>query len=295
MSQTDSPLKLLVRETIRDIAAWLLNADVLEVESLNIELTIESPRVDLLFRLWFNDGQHCLFHLEFQGRSSKPAMPRRQLNHLSRLALQEEWPFTLESFVLYTDEYAGANDTGYHQIKRRDGTPALMWQYSPVHLWREPAESILKLDRPGIIPLMGLMKIQHPQETFPEMIRQLHREPDETKREFLFTSLLTLMKNEEYSLMLEQLMNTDELLIDSPFLRRLQIRTTLKSSRSHIMQVILKRFNPPVQTYLHIEGDLNQIDNPETLEQLFAAALDAHSTESFMQTLQTIVSTPTPT
>ena len=68
-----------------------------------------------------NFGRIAAISLEFQGRSSKPAMPRRQLNHLARLALQEEWPFTLESFVLYTDEYAGANDTGHHQIKRRDG------------------------------------------------------------------------------------------------------------------------------------------------------------------------------
>ncbi len=53
MSQTDSPLKLLVRETIRDIAAWLLKAEVVDTEAINIELTTESPRVDLLFRLWF--------------------------------------------------------------------------------------------------------------------------------------------------------------------------------------------------------------------------------------------------
>ena len=39
MSQTDSPLKLLVRETIRDIAAWLLKAEVVDAEAINIELS----------------------------------------------------------------------------------------------------------------------------------------------------------------------------------------------------------------------------------------------------------------
>ena len=294
MSQTDSPLKLLVRETIRDIAAWLLKAEVVDTEAINIELTTESPRVDLLFRLWFADGHRCLFHLEFQGRSSKPAMPRRQLNHLSRLALQEEWPFILESFVLYTDEYAGANDTGYHQIKRRDGSPVLTWNYTPIHLWRESAETILELDRPGIIPLMGLMKFQHPETTLPEMVRQIQQEPDESKREFLFTSLLSLLQNEEYSLMLEKLIETDESLIDSPYLRRLKKQTALENSRSHTLKVVIKRFNPPIQTYQLIEHNLEHVDSLETLEKLFAAALDADTTESFLQSLMATVSAPMP-
>jgi hypothetical protein len=110
MSATDIPLKLLARQNIHDIASWLLGRDIVTAEELSIELATQTPRVDLVFQLTLRDSQTCLFHLEFQGRRSKPSMPRRQLNHLSRLSLQYDWPLILESFVLYIEKYAGHDD-----------------------------------------------------------------------------------------------------------------------------------------------------------------------------------------
>lgn len=87
MTESDEPLKLLLRYAITDIASWLLGQEVVMAEELNIELATPTPRLDMLYEVTLVDGRTCLFHIEFQGRRSRPAMPRRQLNHLSRLAI----------------------------------------------------------------------------------------------------------------------------------------------------------------------------------------------------------------
>ncbi|MEW5986782.1 MAG: hypothetical protein AB1791_09125 [Chloroflexota bacterium] len=221
MSEVDQPLKLLVRQFIQDVASWLLGQEVVRAQEMSVELVTEAPRVDSLFQLELADGRSCLFHLEFQGRRSKPEMPRRQLNHLARLALQHDWPLVLESFVLYTETYAGTNDMGHYQIERLDGGPAVSWHYTPIHLWREPAEPLLMSGRRGIIPLMGLMRIEQPQTTLPEMVRQVRTEPNEEKQASLLMSMLSLMSDEEQLAMLESLVEpSEEFVLDTPFIRR---------------------------------------------------------------------------
>jgi F0F1-type ATP synthase membrane subunit b/b' len=189
-------------------------------EELNIELNVPTPRLDMLYEVTLEDGRHCLLHIEFQGRRSKPTMPRRQLNHLSRLTIQNDWPLTIESFVLYTERNAGTQDTGNYQINRLDGSPAINWHYTPIHLWRQPAESLLNLGKPGIIPLTGLMSIQKPETTLPQIAAEVKSEPDEEKRGILFSSLLALLSDEEQLKMMEQLLEADEYILDTPFIRR---------------------------------------------------------------------------
>jgi len=294
MSETDQPLKILARQYICDVASWLLGQKVVAAEEANVELTIEtSPRVDLIFHLKLADGRLCLFHLEFQGRRSRPAMSRRQLNHLSRLALRQNWPMVLESFVLYVEKYTGSRDKGHYQIERLDGSPALGWNYTPVHLWREPAEPLLALDRPGLIPLMGRMQIQRPETTLPAMVKQIQSEVDETKRQGLFSSLLALMDDEECLAMLERLIEADELILDTPFLRRLrkQARTEglstglqqgqIQAHRDDILQAIEVRLDLSLRAYREIERRLAQVSDVALLRQLFTAALQAKSLDAF--------------
>ena len=49
MAQTDSPLKDLVESNIHDFAAWLPNAEIRFVQTINIEFTGQDARVDRLF------------------------------------------------------------------------------------------------------------------------------------------------------------------------------------------------------------------------------------------------------
>lgn len=245
----------------------------------------------MVFQLTLANGRDCLFHLEFQGRRSQPAMPMRQLNHLSRLALLGERPSALESFVLYVEKYAGNQDNGVHLIARLDGSPAISWYYTPVHLWRQPAEPLLALDKPGIIPLMGLMDIQIPEVTIPHMVEQIQHEPEESKREFLFSTLLALMDNKEYLIMIENLLETDDLYLDTPYLRRLRKQTKLED----ILEAVAVRLNPPVQVYRSIEQQLPQVSEFEDVQRLFVIALTAASIDDFLVSLNAILEAQAPT
>ena len=236
-------------------------------------------------------------------------MPRRQLNHLARIALQETWPLILESFVLYTEPYAGSSDTGVHQLERLDGQPALSWQYTTIHLWREPAEPLLLSGKPGIIPIMGLMKIEQPQTTLPQMVQQIEAVPDAEKRGILFSSLLALISDEELLAMAEQLIE-DDYMLDTPFMRR--IRDQIKSAqveaeqaqreaeqaqreaeqaqreaeqaglvmrRADIVEIIVARLDPRVKALREIEQQLAQIEDLNKLQKVLVLASSANSVE----------------
>jgi hypothetical protein len=315
MSELDFPLKLLVRETIADLAGWLLGQEIVRAEELNVELTTESPRVDMVFRLSLTDHRVCLFHLEFQGRSSRPPMPRRQLNHLTRLALQQEWPIALESFVLYTESYAGSKDLGHHEVTRLDGTPALQWHYTPLHLWKVPAESLLNLNRRGIIPLISLMQIQDPETTLHQAVARIEEEPDEERRSLLLTSFITLMSDQEHFAMLESILDNaiaeeDRWLWERPYMRKVRAkllaevreeveeihkRDLLESHaegqaegfKNSILQLIVKRFDPPARLYLQVEKALEPVSDLTQLEEWHAAAIDASSIEAYLASLKT--------
>jgi predicted transposase YdaD len=272
-----------------------LKQEVVAAREENVELTADTPpRVDLVFHLHLADQRTCLFHVEFQGRRSQPPIPQRQLNHLMRLALRYDWPIVIESFVLYVEKYAGGNDTGRYEISRLDGTPALAWNYMPIHLWRQTAESLLTIDRQGIIPLISLTDIQQPDIILPQVIERLKAEGDEGKRLLLFANLLALMSDEEHIAMIEKLVESDELFTDTPYLRRIRRegreeglqQGLIEAKQSAILKTVVIRFNPLTQQYLQMEQQIKQITDLELLDELFSAVLDANTVEEFTAVLE---------
>lgn len=292
MSTTDSPLKEWARENIADLASWLLGIEVVAAQEENVELTADTPpRVDLVFHLHLADQRNCLFHVEFQGRRSHPPMSHRQLNHLMRFALRYDWPIVIESFVLYVEHHAGNGDTGQYQIDRLDGTPALAWNYTPIHLWRQTVESLLTIDRQGIIPLIGLTKIEQPEIILPQVVERLKAEADEAKRHLLFTKLLVLLSDEEHIAMIEKLVESDELLTNTPYLRRIRREGheegLIQAKQDAILQILVKRFDPHAQQYLAIESRMEQIKGLAVLDDLLTAVLDANNVDEFTAVLNT--------
>jgi hypothetical protein len=80
MSETDSPLKVLVQEFAVDFAAWLLNVPVDEVRYVhpaNVELQPEPVQAtwsDTVFQVVLADAREVLLHIEFQGPSTHRPM-----------------------------------------------------------------------------------------------------------------------------------------------------------------------------------------------------------------------------
>ena len=143
-----------------DFAAWLLHTDVREVRPLNMELPAETLAVDQVFHVMLADGREALLHIEFQGRSSQAPMRWRVLEYMSRLAVT--YRLDMLSVVIYLGHGVGAQDTGRYQMHSPTGTITLAWQYEVVRLWEMPAETLLALQRPALLPLIGQTRItQH--------------------------------------------------------------------------------------------------------------------------------------
>ncbi|MFP4436195.1 MAG: Rpn family recombination-promoting nuclease/putative transposase [Chloroflexaceae bacterium] len=297
MPISDRLLKQLVTTFAPDFAAWLLNAEVDETEVLPGGLPVETIIVDALFRVRLKDGRTTLLHFEFQGRRSHRPMPLRMLDYLARVVPQYELPIL--SVVLYLDRGAGSNDTGSHQRVGPDGTPVLTWKYRVIHLWRIPAEDLLALERPSLLPLVGLTEIVRPTEVLPKVVERIRNEADAAQQKELLQQLIGLMKDEEIIAMTKQLLSDLELedLKEHPFLweqyQRYQERIKTEGraegerqkARDNILEVIAVRFNPTAMDYRRVEQMLAMLSDLERLNTLFSLALRSNTFAEYEQAL----------
>jgi predicted transposase YdaD len=289
MAETDSPLKRLVQSAPVDFAAWLLNAEVIAAHEINIELPADVVRVDQLYRVTLANGRVPLLHIEFQGRSSRAPMPLRMLDYITRIVTSEP-DLDLLSVVIYVGQGAGASEHGSYQINAPDGTVSLQWSYKVIHLWKMQATELLALQQPALLPLIGLTQINQPEKLLPQVVESLKQVEDVELQNRLFASLTALLDNEELLNMLEKLIDTEGLLMDTPFLRRIRTRSREEGReegrRESILDLLVLRFDPSASLFRTIEKLLAPIDNEAELERLFAAAVRSPSVTDFHKTLQ---------
>ena len=219
MAETDGPLKRLISTFSIDFAAWLLHADVREARPLNVELSTEALAVDQVFHVTLADGRETLLHIEFQGRSSRRPMRWRVLEYMARLAVTYRLP--LLSVVIYIGQGVGEQDTGQYQVESPRGTVSLAWQYDVIRLWQMPAETLLALQRPALLPLVGQTHLTQPEVVLTEVVARMQREVDGERRQEMVIGLLALLSDEEWTSMVERLLEEDWLIDESPYLRRI--------------------------------------------------------------------------
>ena len=97
--------------------------------------------------------------------------------------------------------------------------------------------------------------------------------------------------------MVERLIDREELLMDTPFLRRIRAEGreegraearaegALTARRRSILDVLAVRFDPPVSVYQQIERQLETITDEAQFAQLLAAAVRAESVADFQAAL----------
>jgi predicted transposase YdaD len=220
MADTDSPLKQLVSAFITDFASWLLQAEVRDAHPLNVELPAETLAADRVFQVTLTDGRRLVLHIEFQGRTSHAPMEWRMLEYMVRLAHTHR--LDLWSVVIYVGRGAGTRDTGSYQVNGLEGTPTLAWRYRVIRLWQMRAEELLAIGRPALLALIGQTQIETPETVLPDVVARLQRVPDPERRGRLLAALTALIPEEEIIVMVERLVDREELLLDTPFLRRIR-------------------------------------------------------------------------
>jgi hypothetical protein len=232
LPETDNPLKVVGRDFAPDFAAWLLEVEpgaVQGVRALNIELPAGALRSDTLFYVTLTDGRELLLHVEFQGERSERPMPWRMVDYLGKIAERElDWRdlarVPLCGAVLYVGDGAGLHDTGEYQIGCPDGGATLAWRYRVIRVWQMPAEELLALGRPALLPLIGQTRIAEPARILPQAVAAIGQVADDEERARLFAAFTSLMRDEEILSMAERLLEAIDqgLLMDTPFLRRIR-------------------------------------------------------------------------
>lgn len=309
MTETDIPLKLLVQEFALDFAIWLLDVDpddVHQVRPLNIELPADTLRSDTVFQVTLTSGRVTVLHIEFQGRRSERPMPLRMLEYLSRLAQRESG--MLCSAVIYVGRGAGADDDGINHIKCADGTTTLLWRYRVIRLWQMRAEELLALERPALLTLVGQTRIDDPERVLPQVVDTIQKTSDGEERTRMLTALTSLMQDEEVLKMAEQFMRTIERepILDTPFLRRIRAqghKEGLEEGREEgreeglkegltkglseaILDILIARFDPSVQTYRRVDRKLEGITDERMLRALLETAIHSDAIADFEQAIE---------
>jgi predicted transposase YdaD len=274
----------------------LLQAEVREAHALNVELPGETLAVDQAFQVTLADGRVLVLHQEFQGRRSHEPMPWRMLEYMTRLAQTFRLP--LWSVVIYLGRGAGIGDSGEYRVEGPHGTPALTWHYQPIRLWDMPGEELLALGRPALLAFIGQTRMTTPARVLLEVVTRLRQVSDVEQRRRLLTALSALISEEETMAMVERLIDSEELLLDTPFLRRLraegraegrqegQATGALWARRRSILDVLVVRFDPPASVYQQVERMLESYTDELSLTRLLAAAVRAESVAAFQTVLE---------
>ncbi len=265
------------------------------------------------------DGRELVLHIEFQGRRSHRPVARRMLEYMTRLTAS--YALDLCSVVFYVGRGAGTDDRGQHQVNGFAGTPVLTWQYDVIRLWQMRAEELLALDQPALLALVGQTQMDEPEVVLPTVIARLRSVPDLEMRGRLMTALLSLIPEEEMVYMVEQLLEDDELLLDTPYLRRIReagreegreagreegriegreagravgrtegreagrVEGSLTASRRHIMRVLALRFTLAATVVQQIERSLETLVDEAQLERLLAVAIQSAQLTDFQAAL----------
>ncbi len=85
------------------------------------------------------------------------------------------------------------------------------------------AENLLQLEQPALTALIGLTQLQRPEAELPQALTRIRSVDDVEQRQRLLTAMVSLLPTEEVIQMAEKLLEESEsLLIDTPYLRRMR-------------------------------------------------------------------------
>ena len=315
---TDTAVKELFALCVGDIIAVQMGTEVREVRPLPTELVPSSAplRADHVFAVTLVDGRDLVFHIEAQGRTSHRPMPDRMADYIHDMTPIYRGRLRLH-LVLYLGNGAGRDDNGRHHILAADNSVLMAWNYRVIHLWQLSAEELLELGRPALLALIGQTRIDDPQTVLPQVVARLRTIPDpELQRRYLAITV-ALLPDEEMVTIMERLLETEDIVIDTPFLRRLrtqgrsegllegeerglikgeerglikgeaigQTKGTLRTLRHNILELLRSRFVIPQTAQQQLTTALDAITDQDTLQRLFTVAIHAQSIGAFQAAL----------
>ena len=215
-------------------------------------------------------------------------MPLRELDSLSRLALKFQDMELYSSVVFYVGKGAGQDDTGIHEITNPKGGITLSWQYKVIRLWKMKAEELVEMEKPTLLGLIGQTQITEPETLLPLVVEMVKTLPNVEMQKRLFTEMLLLIEDDEVLKMLDRLIENEDLLLNTPMMRRLRRQGfeegSLNKSHDAILKIVDIRFQPQSPLRQQFEQQLAPIVNETMLDMLLMTAVQCQTIVEF-QTL----------
>ncbi|MEM7532782.1 MAG: hypothetical protein AAF639_11445 [Chloroflexota bacterium] len=307
MNKTDSPLKRLVQIAPQDFAEWLLKKKVITITPATIELqpNPNATYADLVFWVTVEPDEEddektpykVLLHIEFQGESSKRPMRFRVLDYIVGFADQERGS-RIHSVIFYIGEKTNVKDTGHHQVRGIGKRVTLAWQYDIIRLWTLNPQELLDEGRPVLLPLLGQANLKQPQEIIPQVYQAIRSVPEKETQHLLLLELMALLQDEEIIHMIETMIEQDEWVLDTPYLRRWRrqieeareegLNVAREARRQDILKLTLWRYNPHAKDYLQLQTFLTSIMADTKLKDIFDAIMDIEDFKQFYQFVEEI-------
>ena len=291
MAEFDTVTKHLIHNYSHDFARFALQHDDFQVLGVvdTEQPTVKAHRTDSLIRVCI-DGQEALVHHEFQTTDSKTPMPFRMARYIGYCIGQYEVP--IYSNVIYLRPDAGRNDPGYY-VQERHGYRVLV-QYKVIRLIELDGQGMLDAGPSGLLPFAPLM--QRPvgvddEAWLRQCVNRAQAVPmDETLKEDYLADLAVL-SGLVYNLETVMTIIAEETMYESSVVQYF----TEKALKQGIEQGGRERAVEDLLDVLEIRFGLaasdpladhiGAIDDVQRLKQLFRAAIQVPSLETFRNLL----------
>jgi hypothetical protein len=154
-----------------------------------------------------------------------------------------------------------------------------------IQLWQLEAETLLTLNRPALLALIGQTRIRQPEQTIPQAVAQLVQGTSGEQRERLLAELLLLCTDKEIAAMAEQIITRDYGLPETPMMRKLREQGRDQGQMELLLRLLTRRCGP---LSAETTAQVQQLDSARLLE-LADALLDFTSASDLEQWLTTHV------
>ena len=209
------------------------------------------------------------------------------LHAMARLAVT--YRLALLSVVIYVGRGVGEQDTGNYQIQSPTGIVSLAWQYEVIRLWQMPAETLLTLNRPALLPLVGQTQIAQPEVVLPRVVSRLQEEPEGEHRQQFVIGFLALLAEEEWLHMVKQLLAEDWLIDGSPYLQGVleegRQEGSLFTRQRDILTVLAARFELSEAARQQVEQQIATHTDETSLAALLVMAAQSTDLAAFLVAL----------
>jgi hypothetical protein len=154
------------------------------------------------------------------------------------------------------------------------------------------SEELVEMDKPTLLGLIGQTQITEPETLLPKVVKMVKTLPKVEMQKRLFTEMLLLIEDKEVLKMLERLIENENLLLNTPMMRRLRTqgfeegleKGGLNKSHADILKIVDVRFQPQSPLRQQFEQQLALIVNETMLDMLLMTAVQCQTIVEF-QTL----------